>query len=59
MVAITISASGNRAPAFARKGLPLTIEVSPEDTIEDVKKKVAAKCPKVWPIYTSQRLRLN
>ncbi|KAG7091181.1 hypothetical protein E1B28_010233 [Marasmius oreades] len=43
MGSITISAVGNRAPSFARSKLPLQVQVSAEDTVEDVKKKIAAK----------------
>lgn len=47
MVSITVSAANGRAPPFARTALPLTIDVSQEATIEDVKAKVSAKIPKV------------
>ncbi|KAJ3734205.1 3-oxo-5-alpha-steroid 4-dehydrogenase-domain-containing protein [Lentinula guzmanii] len=54
---ITVSAASNKAPPFAQKGFPLTIEASPDDTVEDIKKKIQAKIPK---FYTSrQRLTLK
>ncbi|KAE9407778.1 hypothetical protein BT96DRAFT_971154 [Gymnopus androsaceus JB14] len=54
---VTVSATANRAPPFARKSLPLTLEISPEDTVENVKRKIQAKIPQ---FYTSrQRLSLK
>lgn len=47
MVSVTVSAVANRPPPFARKGLPLTIDVSSDTTVADVKAKVAQKIPKV------------
>ncbi|KAK7036470.1 Very-long-chain enoyl-CoA reductase [Paramarasmius palmivorus] len=52
MAVVTVSAVGNRAPSFARNALPVKVEVSPEDTILEVKKKIAAKIPK---FYTSRQ----
>ncbi|KAF9268522.1 hypothetical protein L218DRAFT_917324 [Marasmius fiardii PR-910] len=52
MASITISAVGNRPPQFARSKLPLQVQVSAEETVEDVKKKIAAKVPK---FYTSRQ----
>ncbi|KAF5375618.1 hypothetical protein D9757_008512 [Collybiopsis confluens] len=54
---ITVSAVANRAPPFARKSLPLAVEVSSLDTVLDLKKKIQAKIPQ---FYTSrQRLSLK
>ena len=47
MATITVSPAGNRAPSFARSKLPLQIQINSEDTVEDVKKKIAAKIPQV------------
>ncbi|KAJ4476198.1 3-oxo-5-alpha-steroid 4-dehydrogenase-domain-containing protein [Lentinula aciculospora] len=54
---ITVSAASNRVPSFARNAFPLTLEASPEETVQDVKTKIQAKIPK---LYTSrQRLTLK
>ena len=45
MVTITVSAAA-RPPSLA-KGLPITLDVSEEATIKDVKSKIAEKFPKV------------
>ncbi|KIK63172.1 hypothetical protein GYMLUDRAFT_41495 [Collybiopsis luxurians FD-317 M1] len=56
-MAFSITISANKAPPFARKSFPLTVETSPEDTVEDVKNKIQAKIPQ---FYTSrQRLSLK
>ncbi|KAF9042693.1 3-oxo-5-alpha-steroid 4-dehydrogenase-domain-containing protein [Rhodocollybia butyracea] len=54
---ITVSAAANRAPTFARKSFPLTVETSLEDTVEDVKKKIQSKIPKFYA--SRQRLSLK
>ncbi|KAK7472334.1 Very-long-chain enoyl-CoA reductase [Stygiomarasmius scandens] len=48
----TLTISAGRVPSFARKSFPLTLDISSEDTVEDVKKKIAAKIPK---FYTSRQ----
>ena len=45
MVSLTIL-SASKPPSFAR-GFPLTIEVTPEATVADVKASITAKFPKV------------
>ncbi|PPQ83493.1 hypothetical protein CVT25_006983 [Psilocybe cyanescens] len=55
MVQLTISAA-SKPPALAR-GLPLTIDVTPEATISDVKRAIVAKYPKFTP--TRQRLTVK
>ncbi|THU89772.1 hypothetical protein K435DRAFT_760778 [Dendrothele bispora CBS 962.96] len=53
----TLTISATRVPPFARKSFPLTIPFSPDETVEDIKKTIAAKIPK---LYTSrQRLTLK
>ncbi|KAF9048866.1 3-oxo-5-alpha-steroid 4-dehydrogenase-domain-containing protein [Panaeolus papilionaceus] len=47
MVSITIS-SASKPPSFAR-GFPLTVDVSPNATVADVKAAIAAKFPKFYP----------
>ncbi|ESK97273.1 synaptic glycoprotein sc2 [Moniliophthora roreri MCA 2997] len=49
MVVITVSAVANKPPSFARNALPLKVDVSPEDTVLAVKKKIAATIPKFHP----------
>ncbi|KAL0579617.1 Very-long-chain enoyl-CoA reductase [Marasmius crinis-equi] len=48
MATITVSAVNNRAPPFARSKLPVQVQISSADTVEDVKKKIAAKIPKFY-----------
>ncbi|KAJ7577093.1 3-oxo-5-alpha-steroid 4-dehydrogenase-domain-containing protein [Mycena floridula] len=48
MISLSISAAA-KLPAFASKAVPLTISVSPESTIYDVKKKIAEKAAKFYP----------
>ncbi|KAJ3727931.1 3-oxo-5-alpha-steroid 4-dehydrogenase-domain-containing protein [Lentinula raphanica] len=52
---ITVSAASNKTPSFARNAFPLIIETSPEDTVEDVKRKIQAKIPK----FSTSRQRLT
>jgi very-long-chain enoyl-CoA reductase len=54
---ITISAAANRAPPFARRSLPLIVQVSPEDSVEDVKRKIQGNIPKFH--ISRQRLSLK
>ncbi|KAK0219803.1 3-oxo-5-alpha-steroid 4-dehydrogenase-domain-containing protein [Armillaria fumosa] len=48
MVSVTVFAVANKPPPFARKILPLTIDVSSDATVGDVKAKIAQKIPKFY-----------
>ncbi|KAK0192380.1 3-oxo-5-alpha-steroid 4-dehydrogenase-domain-containing protein [Armillaria mellea] len=47
MVSVTVSAVASRPPPFARKSLPLTIDVSSDATVGDVKAKFYASRQKI------------
>ncbi|KAG7446744.1 uncharacterized protein BT62DRAFT_980410 [Guyanagaster necrorhizus] len=45
---IVATVETNRPPAFARKGLPFTVDVSSKTTVGDIKAEVAHKIPKFY-----------
>jgi hypothetical protein len=59
MFALTITNAGKKAPSVAANIFPLTISVSPEDTVLDVKTKIAAKAPKVSMFQLMSKLYLS